>query len=44
MTNNQLTIEQVRENTQFTSDNQYEAFNQMSEDFLFRQLIEEINS
>lgn len=38
------TIEQIQEDFQFIDDQQYSTFNQMVEDFLFNQLIEEINS
>lgn len=38
------TIEQIREDFQFTDDQQYSTFNQMAEEFLFNQLLEEINS
>lgn len=41
MTNN--TIETIREEFQFESTEQYLAFNQMSQDFLARELMDELN-
>jgi hypothetical protein len=37
-------IETIRDNFQFESDDQYSAFNQMSQEFLVRQLMSEIDN
>jgi hypothetical protein len=36
-------IETIRENFQFESTEQYSTFNQMAQEFLTRELIEELN-
>lgn len=41
MTDN--TIETIREEFQFESTEQYSAFNQMAQDFLTRELMDELN-
>jgi len=36
-------IESIRENFQFETDEQYSSFNQLAQEFLIRELMEEIN-
>jgi len=40
----ELIIEDIRENFNFESSEQYNHFNQMAQEFLMRELMEEINS
>lgn len=37
-------IETIREDFQFESNEQYSTFNQMAQEFLTRELMEELNS
>lgn len=39
----ELNIENIRENSNFETTQQYQSFNEMAEEFLFRQLMEELN-